>query len=331
MGLACSQARLLTLTARKADCEYGISIDSIHKMALSREMSELSSEYSSRLKAKQVCYYANGKYNQINANYLMGYGSNTEPILNGTMPLKTDNSMILADFNGRTILNKEYANAIMSVCGNNIMDANGKGSTFSLNEIPKILETLTSGAYKAEDFENVINNRQVNGGYNGSVVNTNTLEDTGKTQYIDNSSTITSKVQKLVDFYLPIFSSAATNGWTTEYNNEIALNDDYVSDAISSGYFQIVGVDGYGNFDSDKNITYYLTAGKIETKSDADTREDITAWYNAEKARITEKENYIDIHMNDLSTELEAIKTEMESIQSLIDDAISSVFDWGGG
>ena len=34
--------------------------------------------------------------------------------------------------------------------------------------------------------------------------------------------------------------------------------------------------------------------------------------------------------MSDLSTELEAIKTEMQSIQSLIDDAISSVFDWGG-
>ena len=39
MGLACSNIRLLTLTARKADCEYGISIDSMRKMALTREQS----------------------------------------------------------------------------------------------------------------------------------------------------------------------------------------------------------------------------------------------------------------------------------------------------
>ena len=31
----------------------------------------------------------------------------------------------------------------------------------------------------------------------------------------------------------------------------------------------------------------------------------------------------------DLKTELESINTEIQSIQSLIDDAISSVFDWG--
>ena len=54
MGLACSQIRLLTLTARKADCEYGISVDSMRKMALTREQSQLSKEYQSKLKSKQV-------------------------------------------------------------------------------------------------------------------------------------------------------------------------------------------------------------------------------------------------------------------------------------
>ena len=84
MGLAASQARLLTLTARKADCEYGISIDSMRKMALSREQSQLSQEYSSKLKAKNIAYYANGKYNKINYSYLMGYGANYTAITKGT-------------------------------------------------------------------------------------------------------------------------------------------------------------------------------------------------------------------------------------------------------
>ena len=76
-------------------------------------------------------------------------------------------------------------------------------------------------------------------------------------------------------------------------------------------------------------MTYFTTSGLVEARNDSDMREEITAWYNAEKANLEEKENMIDIEMDELSTELEAIKTELQSIQSLIDDAISSVYDWG--
>ena len=60
-----------------------------------------------------------------------------------------------------------------------------------------------------------------------------------------------------------------------------------------------------------------------------DTRAEITAWYEEEKARISEKEDWIDIEMDNLSTELEAINTEIQSVKSLIEDAVGSVFDWG--
>lgn len=331
MGLACSQARLLTLTARKADCELGLSLDSMHKMALTREMSDLSTQYYNKLKAKQVCFYANGKYNKINAGYLMGYGADINPILEGSKPLKENNSMLLADYKGRIVLNQDYANAIMAVCGNNIIDGDGRGGTFSASDIPQILEKLTCGAYSAEQYKEVIDGKTVQGSYDGTGVNLYTGESTGESETVDSSDTISSNIQKLVNFFLPIFTAAATNGWTTEYNNEIALNDDYVSDAIASGTFQLIGVDESGNFDNEMSLTYFLTSGQIETRSDSEQREEITAWYNAEKDRISEKESYIDIHMDNLSTELEAIKTEIQAIESLVDDAIESVFDWGGG
>ena len=54
MGLACSNIRLLTLTARKADCEYGISIDSMRKMALSREQSNFSKNTTASYKQKAL-------------------------------------------------------------------------------------------------------------------------------------------------------------------------------------------------------------------------------------------------------------------------------------
>ena len=117
MGLACSNIRLLTLTARKADCEYGISVASMRKMAITREQSALASEYNSKLQAKSISFYDEGKYNKINYNYLMGYGANYTAITGGTRPLKDENSMILTDYKGQVVLSADYANAITAVLG----------------------------------------------------------------------------------------------------------------------------------------------------------------------------------------------------------------------
>jgi hypothetical protein len=331
MGLAASQARFLCLTARKADCEYGISVDSMAKMSLTREMSELSSEYYSKLQSKQISYYHNGQYNKMNYNYLMGYGSNYTAIWNQDKhALKDNNSMILSDYNGRVVLSDSYANAITSVLGKSIMESNGRGGTFSTDRIPEMLAALCPG-FDAETFKTVIDEKNLSSAYDAHTVNTLTGEETGNSVVVDNSSTTTEKVQALIDFYYPIFSAAAANGWTTEYNKDMALNDDYVSDALVSGSFQLTTVNNVGEYDEGGSLTYFITAGLVEARTDSDVREEITAWYNAEKERISEKETYLDLHIDELSTELEAINTELQAIQSLIDDAISSVFDWGSG
>ena len=160
MGLACSNIRLLTLTARKADCEYGISIDSMRKMALSREQSNLSKEYYSKLQAKSIAYYDNGKYNKINYSYLMGYGANYAAITNGSKPLKSENSMILTDYKGQVVMDDAYANALVAVLGSSAMDSNGRGGTFSTDKIPEILAKLVPG-HTAEEFKAVMDGKQV--------------------------------------------------------------------------------------------------------------------------------------------------------------------------
>lgn len=328
MGLACSQIRLLTLTARKADCEYGISIDSMQKMALTREQTQLSQEYYSKLQSKQISYYANGQYNKINYNYLMGYGNNYSAILSGTQPLKDENSMILTDYKGQVVMSDTYANAITSVLGSSIMNSDGQGGTFSVDKIAEIMAALLPG-FTADQFQTVIDNEKVQSSGTFDMTNTLTGEVTEENVTIDTSDATTEKIQSLVDFYYPIFSAAAANGWTTEYNKEMQTNDDYVSDAIVSGTFQLASVGSEGTYEPGTSLTYFTTAGLVQERTDSDVREEITAWYNAEKERISEKENYLDIDMDNLSTELESINTEIQSIQSLIDDAISSVFDWG--
>ena len=330
MGLACSQIRLLTLTARKADCEYGISINSMEKMALTREQSQLSREYQSKLQSKQISYYANGQYNLMNYEYLMGYGANYLAITSGNQALKKDNSMILTDYKGQVVMSQKYANAITAVLGSSAMNVQGQGGTFSTDKIPEILEKLIPG-YTAEQFKTVLDNQKVSSSYEANPVQTTTGNSSGNSVTVDNSDKTTELLQCIVDFYYPIFQAAAANGWTTEYNKDMNLNDTYISDAINSGTFQLVTVNDEGNYDPDTSLTYFITSGLVESRTDSGVREEITAWYNAEKERISEKEDWLDIENQDLSTELESINTEIQSIQSLIDDAISSVFDWGSG
>ena len=217
-----------------------------------------------------------------------------------------------------------------SVLGKSIMESNGRGGTFSTDRIPEMLAALCPG-FDAEIFKTVIDEKNLSSAYDAHTVNTLTGEETGNSVVVDNSSTTTEKVQALIDFYYPIFSAATANGWTTEYNKDMALNDDYVSDALVSGSFQLTTVNNVGEYDEGGSLTYFITAGLVEARTDSDVREEITAWYNAEKERISEKETYLDLHIDELSTELEAINTELQAIQSLIDDAVSSVFDWGSG
>ena len=277
MGLACSQIRLLTLTTRKADCELGISLDSIEKMAITREQSALSSEYYSKLQAKKVCYYANGQYSKMDYHHLMG-GLNYMEVLNGASSLKSDNNMILADYKGQVVLSDSYAKAITSVLGASAMDQNGRGGTFSQDKLPQILAAVLPG-FKVEDIKAVIDKKELEArSYTATATNTLTGESTGKQVTVDNTDKAKSKIEQLVDFYLPIFQAAAANGWTSEYNKEMALNDDYVSDALVTGSFQLEHVNDVGNYDEGTTLTYFVTSGAVQTRTDSDTREEITAW-----------------------------------------------------
>ena len=332
MCLAASQSRYLFLTNRKGDVEYNISIDSMEKMALTRQQSELSKEYYAKLKAKTISYYNNGQYNMMDYNYLMGSQATVMDIFSGnTSGLKKDNSMVLTDCNGLVVMSDSYAQILHKVLGGSCMDANGRGGTFSIDKIPEILHQIW-GSYSTEDFRDVINNKTISSAWEGGSTTVKTksgeVVSTGGTK--DNSDTVSSKLESIVNFYYPIFQAAASNGWTTEYNKEIANNNNYVSDALVTGTFQLEQVDTAGAYKPDSSLSYFVTSGLVLERTDSNVREEVTAWYNAEKEAISEKEGWLDLEISDLSTELEAINTEMESIKSIIQDAMN-VFDWCSG
>lgn len=103
MGLAAGQARLLTITARKSDCEYQSMRLSHQKIALSRELTDLSNEYQNSLNQTKLIYDYYGTGDTSNP---LSYGILMTPsALNDYMPT------ILSDSMGRATLNEKYAAA----------------------------------------------------------------------------------------------------------------------------------------------------------------------------------------------------------------------------
>ncbi len=103
MGLSASQARLLTITARKSDCEFQSMSLSHQKIALSRDMERISTEYQNSLNNTKLIYdyYGNGK-SEMDLTYglLM-----TPSVYNDYYP------KLVTDSKNRVVLNSQYAAA----------------------------------------------------------------------------------------------------------------------------------------------------------------------------------------------------------------------------
>ena len=103
MGLAAGQARLLTITARKSDCEYQSMRLSHQKIALSRQLADLSNEYQNSLDQTKLIY---DYYGTGDESTPLSYGLCMTPsALNEYMPI------LLTDQLGRVTLNSKYAAA----------------------------------------------------------------------------------------------------------------------------------------------------------------------------------------------------------------------------
>ena len=101
MGLAAGQARLLTITGRKSDCEFSSMRISHQKIALARDLANLSNEYQNSLNQTKLVYDFYGKGD---TSVPLTYGILMNPsTLNGYMPTTITDSL------GRVVLNSKYA------------------------------------------------------------------------------------------------------------------------------------------------------------------------------------------------------------------------------
>ena len=104
MGLAAGQTRLLSITARKSDCEYQSMSLSHQKLAISRDLAAISSEYQNSLDQTKLMYdfYGNGSSEQLKYSTLM-----TPSALNNYLPITITNTSGRSDGSGRNPCHKK--------------------------------------------------------------------------------------------------------------------------------------------------------------------------------------------------------------------------------
>lgn len=130
MGLAAGQARLLTITGRKSDCEYESMRLSHQKLAISRQLTDLSNEYQNSLDQTKLIYDYYGKGDESNP---LSYGILMTPsTLNNYMPT------LITDAKGRATLNSKLA-AAAEAAG---IPQEGLGTLPSENMRNKFIEAL---------------------------------------------------------------------------------------------------------------------------------------------------------------------------------------------
>ena len=126
-----------------------------------------------------------------------------------------------------------------------------------------------------------------------------------------------------------VYKYTITDGGNKRYTQ--ALNTEKLQAGFKSGTYQLCMVTdaAKGLYHKNTTLEYFTHMNYVVQKTDSSKREEITAWFNAEQADISEQETYWDTEITNLSTELNSVNTEIDSVKQLKSNAIKSVFDWG--
>ncbi len=286
MGLSASQARLLTITSRKSDCEFQSMQLSHEKLSISRDLAILSNQYQASLNQTKLMYdyYGTGSgMEQLNYNTFM-----TPSALNDFRPITMTNSL------NRVILDSRYASAAREAG----IPQEGLGCSPSSDVRDKFAVGLLHAGLIDQSVCNSIQDTPYNQaaglGSDGTSFETTIeysmdeiydlfLENSGSQMYNGirdfNGTTIDSpdgqNSNPIRSYFQKDFTDAKGKGWTLNIQSFTTTgsykyesnNLDTLVDITNSGNFKdtVFGASIYDllNGDSNNNTQYYIGAGAV--------------------------------------------------------------------
>lgn len=233
MGLAAGQARLLTITGRKSDCEYQSMKLSHQKIALARELADLSNEYQNSLDQTKLIY---DYYGKGDTSTQLSYGILMNPsALNDYMPITVTDSM------GRITLNSKYANVARKAG----IPQEGLGTLPSENIRNKFIQGLVGEGLITEDLGTRIMDvpYNQNAGFGGDVTVATTTQEGNYTdllKYIQENCTDSYDLKNITNGV----NGAKTNDGTQDADSEELKSTNLYSLLTSNVIISACGDDG---------------------------------------------------------------------------------------
>lgn len=315
MGLAASQARLLTITSRLSNTELRQQQIANTKMRLTADQEQVSTKYSNALNNQTLTlndapmtysdlvaagYSVVRTSDGVSAGASVSNQSNYNPDVKGyyRMPKNAREFAVLAEKLG---FGKTYSPNGAS----DINSTNEGGLTFAFTK------KLENGQLK--DYPNGYSHGGIKSHFeefmNDVVFQEEIIADAVSRGYLKDDSL--QNVYK--ENTAPLQST--TNNKSFE---EMLNNSDFLIQGILSGYLTLM-----------KDGQQVSLAGSKEISTVYDKSDDAQAEaeYNAAMAKINRKEKALDSEMKRLDTEHSALQTELESIKSIISDHAGKDFN----
>ncbi len=133
-----------------------------------------------------------------------------------------------------------------------------------------------------------------------------------------------------MDYFDAIFKMIAENGWVYDENvNNPTKKEDsknYLNAKLQNNMLFITEVNTLDGQDFNYATKLAMNVSKVFQVYDTDAQNVALSKYESEKADITAKEKVIDIRMNKLEAEQDAISTELDSIKQIIKDNVDKTF-----
>ncbi len=157
----------------------------------------------------------------------------------------------------------------------------------------------------------------------GNIAETASLYDSKKDDHkftvVTNTDANAGTDSSVANFYDALFNKICLNGWT---ENDMIDDTSYLQEMMKSGMVYLSSISTDGNYYQGS----YSTDTHISEVADTEAVAQAEAKYNAEKARIENKEDTIDLKMKNLDTEISSLTTEYDSTKQIISKSIEKSF-----
>ncbi len=338
MGLAASQARLLTITSRLHDIELKQQNISNQKMRLSNESDEVSTAYSKALNTQRFTLN-NGTSNvKMTVKNLLGADSKYK------LMTKDGKRVVSKDqYEALTKISNKQESAVKSYYNNHYSSPNynsewceayvNTNTTYSNNKHGEMIIGNGAAAYAIMRMTGNTYNAfaQLNEKYGTD--DSMSWNDkmaaweraTGGAISQENYDKYNAKFRSIVSMENMKTDSAGYIYSVDLKENAIFVSDSQMSDpnwlynAIESGEFVLVDTSG-------KEVST-SSAKDIDTEYDKEVAARAEAEYNAATAKINRKEKILDNEARKLDTEYSAMNTEYESIKNIIKNNSDKTFN----